>query len=187
MAAIRPRGVSEKTVYAYNPLPDVSEAEIVEHVGLDLITPSTVPPFQFNWQYGGGLEKELVTINPGEAVPLRTSEAKELMREARDMGIVLLDDPHDEAEVRKKSIEGLHRARQYWRARGELRKSWYRKERGLSRDELEDMKENLHVWFINEGKVHFISEEARRLQGRGAPKKKNEAQPQEEDVSGASA
>lgn len=163
MPTVRPRGVSEKIKYIFSPFPKISEEDLIKEAGLELIAPSKVPPFLVVWEYGGGFEKELVPLDSGDCVPLRESEAVEFMREYRNQGFVVLDDPNDPEEVLEKQIIGLRRAREYWRARGSTRIAFYRKARGLTKEEVDDMKSELHPWYLAEARVTVITNELRRL------------------------
>lgn len=165
----RKRGLSEEVVYVLNPLPDVEDAELLKRAGLALATPATESPFRMTWQFGSGLERETVTLDPGERALLRSSEAAEFMETFREQGAVVLPLECGEAEVAKHTADGLRRAQKFYRDRGAARVKDYQKTHGLSKEELEDHRYETWAWHHNQAKADVIEESLRRV--LSAPKK----------------
>lgn len=157
------RGLSQRIVWAYNPLPDVKDEEVLARAGMDIATPSVESPFRLHWQYSGGLEREDIFLNPGEAHPLRESESREIYRDMYTMGLVLLE-RNDAEERREKTLEGLRRALTYWRDRGAVKIQDFRKLHGIGEAETQDHKyELLYPAFIAKAKTEIIEETIRAL------------------------
>lgn len=156
---VRKRGLSEKMVYLYNPLPDISEAELLKEAKLDLIEPSADPIFEFFWKWGGGLERERVHIKPGEYLPVRESEATEALREFEPTGLVAIEDPADHELVAERAKAGLRRAIKHYDERSRPVLQRYRRERGVSEDDLFEMRHDLWPYYRNMAAVKFLKAE----------------------------
>ena len=155
----RKRGLSEKSFYAFNPLPAITDADVLKRAGLDeLMTPVRVAPFHVSWKYGGVNETEIVQIPPQEMFLLRESECKDFTKRFAEEGMVLLEDPNDAKEVRLKSISGLQRALTFWSERGKKKLVELRKLHGYSREDMDDYRFDHWVYYANQAKADFISD-----------------------------
>jgi hypothetical protein len=166
----RIRGISEKVRYAFNPLPEITDAVLINKAGLDeLMEPirDSLPPFRITWLYGGGLEAEYVQLNPQEFLALRESEVEEFLREHQELGMVVVEDAHDEEEVRLAAIKGLTKAATFYRDRGAKRLSEVRKNHGFSREEMEDRKYDHWAYYLNQTKAEVILELLKELKAQG--------------------
>jgi hypothetical protein len=160
----RVRGISEKVRYAHNPLPVCTEAELFERVGLDLIVPSEEqPPFRIMWKYGGGLESENLTLDPGDFWALRESEVIEFEREWAELGMVVVDDYTDKEEVRAASAKGLARAQTFYHDRGQKRLTEMRKIHGYSLEDMKDHMSDHWSYYLNKAKAEVIMEALKAL------------------------
>ena len=63
---------------------------------------------------------------------------------------------HGAAEVRKKVLEGLRTAVQFWRQRGTPKLAQYRKTHGLSENELEEQKYEVWAYYLARAKADAI-------------------------------
>ena len=168
---MRKRGLSEKTFYLFNPMPKISDAELLVKAGLPLTEPKNVDPWQVHWKYGCGLGSEGLRLGAGETWPVRESEVRELLsRSKREMGIVVLEDESEESK-RAGEIEGLRRALPYWRRLGTPWLNEYRKNRGLTREDMEDYRYDLHPYYIAQAKTELIQARIQEIQAQatGAP------------------
>jgi len=165
---MRKRGISEKLVYIYNPLPAVSEKDLIDQTDLEMLEASEKNFFQFRWKYGAADEYEFVIVEPKEMLALRQSEAPEFMREFAELGAVVLEDPSDELEVARIALNGLRKAQKYWADRGTKRVMEYRKTHGIGRDELEDHKYDLWVYFRNQAAADAVEAEMKAVRSAAA-------------------
>lgn len=155
----RRRGISEKSFYAFNPLPAITDAEVLKRAGLsDLMEPAKPLPFYVTWKYGGTLETETVRLPPQEMFVLRESECKEFAREFTEMGMVILEDPADADEVKAKTIAGLQKAQVYWNRTGAKRLIAIRKTHSYSKEDMEDLRGDHWSYHANQAKADIISD-----------------------------
>lgn len=150
----RKRGLREPIVYLYNPLPKTTEEALLEDAGLELIEPSGRDPFEVEWTYGTGFERETIRIPAGEFFPLRQSEAKEALRQLKELGVVQVHtDDSEDPDVRIEAATGLKRAASYWSERGYRRVADFRKAKGIGKEELEEYTYDLWPYFLGEAKA----------------------------------
>lgn len=154
---IRSRGISEKIVYVYNPLPDISETELFERNGLDdVLEPShNVKPFNMTWQYGTGNEREVVQIDPGDFLALRESEAKEFLNGSNyaDMGMCVVENTNlNDPETKRTATAALKKAANFYYDRGTRQLGNQRKRHNYTEQDMKDMRPQLHAYFINQAK-----------------------------------
>jgi len=171
------RGLREKILYAHNPLPNISDSELLEKAGLDLMEGATRPIlFTWSWKYSAGLEFESLRLKPGEFAPLRENEAKDFMVEFREQGGVLApnEDVNDPA-TRKLVIEGLTRAHTFYANRGaNKRVPEWRKVHGLSKEEALESKYEVWTFYRNQAAADVIAERIQKLRAApAAPTKKS--------------
>ena len=166
------RGISEKVNHIYNPLPDVSDEEILERAGLDLIEPAKRSQWICDWKYSAGQDGEWIHLGPGEFLMLRESEVRDFMRENREMGMVVVDDPTDPESVRKATLAGLTAALKFFRDRGKVRLLDVRKTHGFTQEEMEENKHDHWAYYYNQAKADIISDvlkDLRKKQKSGKP------------------
>lgn len=157
-------GISDKSFFAFNPLPDVTDAEVLERAGLtDLVQESRVRPFHIAWNYGFGPDGEVVRLKPGDKVVLRKSEADMFAHQYADEGMVLLEDASDPEHVRQKSIEGVERAIRFYNLRGRRRLVEIRKNLQYSKEDMEDSKADHWVYYANEAKADILRDYLKQL------------------------
>lgn len=160
----RRRGLSEKSYYAFNPLPPTTDADLLERAGLDLMDPVSPLPFAVSWKYGGTLESEVVRIPPGDMVMLRGGiEVRDFEKAWSEFGLVVLENPQDLKEVRAKTIAGLQKAVQFWSQRGAKKLVELRKLHGYSKEDMEDYKHDHWIYYINQAKADVLAELLREL------------------------
>lgn len=170
---MRLRGISEKIVYAYNPLPDVTEAQLFELDKLhELFEPSTISPFVHTWKYGSGLALEIIHLNPGDMVPLRESEAEEFLRTSNvsDLGLCVINgtDPNTPAN-RKVVLAALMAAAKFYQSRGAAQLLKQKKVHNYTDADLHDMRATLHGYYLNKAKEKAIRDHIAEL--RKQPRK----------------
>jgi hypothetical protein len=153
------RGISEKIQYAYNPLPDISEAAVLKRAELDdIIEPAKPSPFDWLWKYGAGLGSDRIHLLPQKFHALRASEAQEFLIEFQEQGGVVISDPSDKEEVKKATIRGLTAAHGFYRDRGKKQLSEIRKNHGYSADEMADRKYDHWPYYKNQAIADIIHE-----------------------------
>lgn len=173
---IRSRGISEKIVYIYNPLPDMTETELFEKHGLDdVLEPAyNVKPFDEMWQYGTGNERETVQINPGDFLALRESEAKEFLNGSNfgDRGLCVVEEANPNApETRRAATAALKKAADFYYRCGRKQIMVQKKKNNYTESDLKDMRNQLHAFFINQAKEAEIRALISEPSHRGKPRK----------------
>lgn len=166
------RHFSDKIVYGYNPLPDVTDEEIVKRAGVRIRTVENVHPFNFNWVLQGAEpgERESVDMIPGISpyVPLRGEAEKNMfIRKWGPKGGVIIDDPADKEEVKKAALQGLMKAEKFYRDRGQIRADDYQNRHALADTMMERRKGELWAWYYNEACADIIGEHADSLRYDG--------------------
>jgi hypothetical protein len=163
-------GLTQKIVYIYAPHPKVSEASLLKAATLDLVEPSVLDPFEFTWKYSFGEECEYLIVRSQTFTPIRENESREFLREAAELGFVIVKDLNNEEEILKQSRAGLMKALAYWRERGNRKIADFRKARGLAKDEMEDYKYDYWPYFLAQAKAEAIQKELKRLERAPARK-----------------
>lgn len=160
---MRKRGLSEKVVWAHNPLPAITDAEVLQLADLPMATPKNKSPFELRWQYAGGEEREDIVLEPGEFHPLRVSESLDIEREMREQGLVLVNDQTDKAEVLAKAEQGLRIAQKFWRERGAPKLQQYRQRAGITEDEMGERRYELWAYHVAKAKAKLLEEATGRV------------------------
>lgn len=156
--------LEDKILYAINPLPEVSDKDVIRRAKLRR-RPQRFSPFEFRWRVGqGGILRSYV-LNPGESpLALRGKEEQEaFLRIWEDCGGVLVEDPNDADELRQARIDGLLRARQRWIPVGQEAADNYQIRHRLTDEQLSRQRDQLWRWFYNEALIHFIDLELAKL------------------------
>lgn len=162
------RGLREKITYVHNPLPPVTDAELLRRAGLDYIPAAEATnKFSWYWQYDSGVNHEFIRLHPGDFVALREKEAKGFLAEFAEQGAVTVEDPEDVAEVTAAKLKGLTASRKFWIERGTKRAMNYRKVHGIGLEELKEMKGDHWPWYQNEEAARVCDEESQRLKSGG--------------------
>jgi hypothetical protein len=162
------RGITEKTVFVYNPLPNVSEQDLIVAIGLDgLVEPSTRSPFALTWQWSGGLQKEVIILNPGDRQPMRESDALACMKELREQGAVVHDLNADEKTVKRLSIDACLVAIRFWNDRGQPRLLEQRQKHGYTTEDMESRRYEYRHYHLAAARKAAIEEHVKTLR---APK-----------------
>lgn len=165
---MRKRGLSEAIVWAHNPLPDISDAELLTIAGLDSVVPKANSPFAMKWQFASGLEREDVEIAPGGFMALRASEAVEMERELREQGLVIIEKRENEDEILAKSDIGLRAALEFWRSRGLPKLIAYRQRHGLTNEDMEVRKFELWAYHFAAAKAAKVEEQLKAIGAKRA-------------------
>ena len=135
------RGITESTVYVHNPLPPLSDAEILAKSGLDdTATAASLLPLHMDWQYSFGPESEFIRLMPGDRVALRASDANSMLAELREKGLVSYPLDADEAAIKKAVEAGIKAAIVFFSDRGAKRLTALRKIHNHDRQAMEDNK-----------------------------------------------
>lgn len=163
----RIRGITEKTIYLINPLPEVGEAELLKEAGLDMIEPKEQQPFEMHLQYSYGLEKEQMHLQPQQRLLLRESEGPELLASLQELGAVVVSAEASDDEVAKAHLRGLQTALKYWRDIGG-RLTSLRKDRGLSKEDMEEYRYDYWPYFLAAAKAKYIENEIKKLRRQPA-------------------
>lgn len=148
----------------FNPLPNVTDAEVLERAKLDMIEPREAKmPFALEWTHGGGLEKEYMRLNPGERHIMRDSDAALLVRELGEQGVISHPLNASVEEVKRLVLQALQRAQQFWSFRGGQRLTEFRKKSGLGKDEIEDHRYDLYAFHYNQALADILADKIAEL------------------------
>lgn len=157
---IRARGISEKIVYAYNPLPNVKDQELLDMAGLsELFTAATRSPFAFTWKYSSGLTGETIELLPGDFIPLRSSEAREFLQStnAQELGMCVVETATlDDKRTRELAIAALQKALTFYHEGGTKQLINQRKRHSYSEAEMAEQRGFYHPYYLNQAKEQVV-------------------------------
>lgn len=156
------RGITDKIVFAHNPMPIVSDEQLLKLADLTDFRPATRDPFRIEWKAEGGLDSEWLTLGAGEFHPLREPEAKDFISSSdhRSLGMVVVptNDPED-LRVLEASLDGLRAGHKFFLESGTKALVNLRKRMGCSKEELEtDYRLEFWAMFYNQAKAKVIKE-----------------------------
>jgi len=167
------RGISETSVFVFNPLPALEDADVLERAGLlETAEAATLSPLYIEWQYSGGREREYIRLLPGERAVLRMSDAAAMMHEKAEQGLTTLRLEGTPEEEKIASVAGLKRAIQFYTDRGNKRLQNIRKRFGLTREEMEENKHEHWSFYYNQAVADLLREELNRLAPNAGLQKK---------------
>jgi len=162
------RGLREQVVYVHNPLPRVTDRELLDRAKLDYVDGADAPQlFSWLWKYDAGVNHETLRLGPGEFQPLRETEARQFLKEFAEAGAVSVEDQDDAEEISKAKLKGLAAAKKFWNVRGTVNAQTYRKRQGIGKDELEENKGDIWPWYRNQEAVVVCDEEMKRIKAGG--------------------
>lgn len=171
----RGRGLREKRLYGLNPLPvGVTKRDLAKAADLNALPQgNSQDPFHITWKHGTGLEAEELDFRPTtpdfariNCWELRESEARDLLREKEELGMIVVEDPEDLREVITKSLAGLGKAFEHYDNAGQqslndlqMKQSW---------DETKLKQNRAHTWpmLLNAQAAILIAKQIEVLQQR---------------------
>jgi hypothetical protein len=152
------RGFSEKNYCGANPLPDISDAEILERAGLDVMEPKDMGPFTLDWKYAPGPDREFARLKPGDYLILRESERQMFLTELADLGAVVYPHGADPFVKATAELKGLRRAMEHFGRQGNTRLIELRKTHGLTKEEMDDYKYDHWAYYYNQARADVLKE-----------------------------
>jgi len=150
-----------RVVKLVNPLPNATEAEIADMAGVFDPKAGDRPAFRFEIQWGGtGVDgagtdyRQELFLNPGVSQEnVSESAAKVILLQHGERGLVSVGAKDDE---RKKILEGLNRAREYYLDAGPRRILRYQQRHALTDEQMKLEKDNIKAYFLNAAKAELI-------------------------------
>ena len=85
-ATVQRRGFTESSYVVCNPLPTLTDEEILKDAGLPKSEPKPLSPFRLIFKYGSGAETETLALQPGDEMIFRESDAKTFQRVLKEEG-----------------------------------------------------------------------------------------------------
>ena len=175
------RGLSEKIVYANNPMPIVTDEKLLEMAKLTEFRPATRDPFRIEWKAEAGLDSEWLSLGAGEFKPLREPEARDFIQSSghKALGMVITEsnDPND-LKVMETQLDGLREAAKFFSDAGPKALIDVRKRMGCSKEELEtDFRLDFWALFLNQAKATLIKDAVKELGKRIADARRGESAP----------
>ena len=154
------RGISEKVVYAHNPLPKASREDLLALADLPLLETGDDIEFTVKFQYGTGLDREDVVLEPGCFFQLRETEAGAVAHALADVGVVMMTEAqrNDPKEVARLQKIGLRRALTFWRERGQVKIDAYRRRHSIDRNEMDEHRYTIWPYYVADVKRRMIEE-----------------------------
>jgi hypothetical protein len=153
------RGISEPNMVVENALPPTADAEVIKRAKLEQIEPCERNPFEILWQYDCGRNREILSLKPGDKKTLRASDAQALFKQHGEEGIAVYPDNATPKVITKARREALQRARQFYRARGQVRITEFRKKQGFDDRQVEDERYGLlWVFHYNQALSEILNE-----------------------------
>ncbi len=150
---IRSRGISEKVVYAYNPLPAGTDDAFLRAAGYeDLALNATEPAFMFTWRYGTGLQLESVDLAPGDFLPLRESEAREFLNSTNtaELGLCVVEKADaSDPKTRKAAVDALRKAERFYSDAGRKQLIALKKRHNYNDSDMVDLRYTYRAYYRN--------------------------------------
>lgn len=165
------RGLTQTLVNIYSPHPQTDEADLLKAAGLDLTTPSVRDPFEYTFKYGSGAEREVLVFRAGTLTAVREDEAAMVVKEAGDLGFVVVPMVPSDKELRDAALNGLRKAIAYWRERGNAKIAEFRRARGIGKEEMEDFRYDYWPYHLAQAKCDACKAELDRIKKTPAPPK----------------
>lgn len=166
-----PRGISQKQVLVFNPMPKVSEAELMKRAGLPEVPGKGRGSwFDINHRFDTCEDKEWHIFRSGEGTWLRDPiDVRPLMRERSDRGLVILEGEND-PNRREKTITALRREYAFWNERGQKKITKIQHRAAISPEQFQHFRAELWTNYRNAEAAKAILAEIERLEGEGAAK-----------------
>jgi hypothetical protein len=152
------RGFSEKTFRGANPLPPVTDAEVLKKAGLDMLDAARKAPFDLDWSYAPGPDHEYVVLHPGDHLVLRESETKDFLYLLGDLGCAIYPTDCDAVARAEGELAGLKRAHGHYARQGKPRLIELRKTHGLTQEEMEDYRYDHWAYYYNQARADILEE-----------------------------
>ena len=153
------RGISEANMVVENALPLVTDAEALKRANLTQIEAGDRNPFEIVWQYDCGFNREILCLRPGDKKTLRSSDAQALVKQHGEEGVAIYPDDASPKVIAKARREAVQRARQFYRTRGQIRITEFRKKQGFDDRQVEDERYGLlWVFHYNQALSDILSE-----------------------------
>jgi len=151
--------VGEAIRYAYNPLPEISDKDVLDRA--ELRRPARdIKPTEFRWKMWIDNDQRFFLLKPGDSIPLRGVEGEVFLKEFGDRGGVLLDNPTDDDEVQEAKVTALSKAAQFYQDRGLTRVDDYQNRHGLDGSQIERRKHgDLWQYFYNQALADIFMDE----------------------------
>ncbi len=166
------RGITETSLRVWNPLPaDITDEDVVEKSGLDLMRTVPLSPLRRQWQYSFGPERELLVFEPGDSHVLRESDANACLAELKEQGIVAVALDADEDTLAQATRDALRAAVTFYADRGAKRIAAYRRIHGVSKDDMEDVKHDVWSYYYNQALSEMLNERLKALGKKPLAKK----------------
>lgn len=155
--AVQKRGITEKSLFVFNPLPALTDAEVLEKAKLDdLARAAGRSPFIIEWQYSAGHEREDLVLRPGQRAALRESDAAACMRDNAERGLVTHELDATPEQIEKAAAEGLKRAITFYVDRGAKRLQELRKRHSLTAEEMEERRHDFWSFHYNQAAADLL-------------------------------
>jgi hypothetical protein len=178
------RGFSEKNYRGANPLPEVTDAQVLKRAGLDMTEPKDMSPFVLDWIFAPGPDREFVRLNPGDHVVLRQSECPMFREEFKDIGGAVYAVDATDLEVAEEEAKAIDRAMKHYARQGNVRLVDIRKKHGLTREEMEDFKYDHWAYYYNQARADILKEALKEQRELIAKLKENQGDTDGESETG---
>ena len=162
--------LASRVLTVFNPLPGITEKDVCEHAGLPVPRAgSDKPVFSMALLWSAGADKEFLAIAPGETRAIGEEYARQLERDHREEGLVIVEDFDGDKEAAQ--IEGFHHAIEFYRTNGLSAIMEHRL--GRSDDEWAQVRRQFPGNVKNEAKAEMLDKLVSKLQERHGAKSKN--------------
>jgi hypothetical protein len=157
MSIVQKRGITEKSLYVLNPLPPITDAEVLEKAKLDdLSVPRNTTPLTRTWQYSGGFEKEVIVLRPGERQAMRESDASACIAEIGEQGLVTHELDATPEQIEAAVVAGVKKAITFYTDRGAKRLKALRKIHSQTQAELEEDRHQHWSFYYNQALAELL-------------------------------
>lgn len=158
------RGFSEPTYHGVNPLPAVTDDEVLTKAGLDLTTRARRLPFTIDWKHDFGENYEFIRLEPGDSVILRQSEIQGFKDMVGELGVAVFRIGCSPVEKAEAELEALRIAMNKYTEQGRVRLTAIKKTHGFSDQDMEDHKYDHWAYYYNQAKADILRDAVKAKQ-----------------------
>lgn len=163
------RNYNAQKFYAINAYPvGVMKSELYRRAKMEFFDPEKdSAEFVIRVTFGVGDERDDLTLNPGDIIPLRGQAEVDHVRVGfRDHAVAILEDLDDEAETIRRSLTAIRPVETFYRQRGAMYAKKMMREAKIQRDEYDEYRDAYYPYWLNEAKSEILREHIKALEAR---------------------
>lgn len=152
-------------IYLVNPLPDLTEAELVastknvtptKKAVVDKANSTKRQAFTIEFQYSTGAERETLPLLPGTQAPLQNTIAQAIHREVGEQGLCLVPIHANPLQRARRILKGLRAGHDFYARNGKQRLAKLSRGHRWSEGDLKLMVHDHRAYYVNQAKAEMI-------------------------------